>query len=313
LENPQGYISRIETCGIRNNQILGISVENKDVERCADVIRTYGMLTPPVVGSFKDGGRVLLSGECEMLALKRLGVKDVDAVTIPISEDEAPKLSLLIAMLKKSPNAISEGLMLNELLKGEKYNQYQLGKLLGKSTSWISKRISLATKLKPSVCEMVTSKQLCPHSAQEISRMPLDVQHSFAVKVIQEGLPKSSVEVLVAAYGKKDCPESLKQQILEYPCHAAEKIVKEKAKKTTRTKEIAHTNVSIQAFQSSLVLLLRCVKDIESQIHLVELSYLMERLSLLKNCQSRMQRLCILIESKLSERKVSPGKLESEE
>jgi ParB family chromosome partitioning protein len=313
MENVQRVISRIETCGIKNNKILALSVEKQDVERCSAVIKEYGLLIPPVVGNFGNGSRIVLSGECEILALKGMGVKNVDVVTIPISEEEAPKISLLITTLKKSPNAISEGLMLNELLKGGKYNQYQMGKLLGKSKSWISKRISLVTRLKTSVCDLVTKKQLCPHSAQEISRLPSEEQHAFSVRVIQEGLPKSVIEALVCAYNNPNCPDSLKKQILEQPSHAIDKIAKEKAVKTARDKKTKGPRTTTCGLQNNLVLLLRCIKDSEQQLPQVESVELEGQIPLLKNCKTSMQRFCILIESKLMNMKVSPGKQERNE
>jgi ParB family chromosome partitioning protein len=307
----QGVISRIETCGIKNNQILALSVEKRDVERCEDVIREYGLLTPPVVGSFGNGGRIVLSGECEMLALRGMGIKSVDAVTIPINEEEAPKISLLISMLKKNPNAISEGLMLNELLKGGKYNQYQMGNLFGKSKSWVSKRISLVTRLKSAVCELVTKKQLCPHSAQEISRLPQEVQHEFAARVVQEGLPKSAVETLVSSFNNPNTPDCLKKQIIEHPGHAIEKIIKEKSVKSKREKKIKEPHiVTSQSLQNNLILLLRCVKDSEYQLPQAQPQQLEGQIPLLKNCKVSMQRFCILIENILIQGKDSPGKHE---
>jgi ParB-like chromosome segregation protein Spo0J len=313
LSTNQGLISRISTTEIKNNQILTLSVDKEDVQRCTDVILQYGLLTPPVIGDFSDGRKVVLAGECEFLALKKLGVKDVDAITIQISAEEAPKISLLIASLKKSPNAITEGMMVVELLKGGQYNQYILGKLLGKSKSWVSKRISLATRLHPSVRDLVSKKHLCPHSAQEIARMPEELQHNFAVKIVQGDMPKSVVETLVSSYNNPNSPESLKTQILEQPSHAIEKITKLKSVKTARDKKVKANKVSCQSLQNNLVLLLRCVKDSEQQLPQVDVDSLAGQEPLLKNCKASMQRFCSVIENTLKNIKISPGKQERNE
>lgn len=148
---------------------------------------SMGLLTPPVVGNFKDGTQLLISGECEFMALKEMGIKKVDAVSVPIVEDEeGDKLSLLLSCLKKSPNALSEAIFMAQMIKTGRYTQLQLAEMLGKSSSWVNKRISLVTRLNPAVREMVTMKQLCPHSAQEISRLPQDVQHDFYTKIVTE-------------------------------------------------------------------------------------------------------------------------------
>jgi ParB-like chromosome segregation protein Spo0J len=93
LNINQSFVSRIKTSGIKNNQILSLSVEKEEVERCKELILQYGLLTPPVIGDFSDGKKVVLAGECEFLALKKLGIQDVEAITISITEEEAPKIS----------------------------------------------------------------------------------------------------------------------------------------------------------------------------------------------------------------------------
>lgn len=311
LSINEGLIRRIQTKEVKNNQILTLSVAKEDIERCTEVIQQYGLLTPPVVGDFPDGRKVVLSGECEFLALRNLGIKDVDAITIAIfDEEEAPKISLLISSLKKGPNAISEGLMVVELLKNGQYNQYILGKLLGKSKSWVSKRITLVTRLQLGVRDLVLKKLLCPHSAQEIARMPQELQHDFAVKMVQGSMPKSVVETLVSSYNNPNSPESLKTEILEQPCHAIEKITKIKAVKTSRDKKVKESKVSSQSLQNNLSLLLRCAKDAEQQLPQMDKYALSGQEPLLKNCKTTMQRFCIIIENTLKNIKISSGKQE---
>gem|GEM_PF-2916405 len=88
----------------------------------------------------------------------------------------------------------------------------------------------------PAVRELVTLKQLCPHSAQEIARMPEELQHAFSVKAIQEGLPKSAVEVLVAAFNAPNCPDAVKEQIVEKPRQALLRVADIRTAKTLRPK-----------------------------------------------------------------------------
>jgi ParB family chromosome partitioning protein len=215
------HIARVETACVQDNHILALSVNRRDVDRCVKVIRQYGLLSPPVIGELEGGGQILLSGECEFLALREIGMKSVEAVTIPITgKDEGDKLSLLLSSLKKCPNALSEGILITQLLQTGSYTQSQVGDMLGKSVSWVNKRISLVTRLSPAVKELVSGGQICPHSAQEISRLPAEVQHSFSISAVKEGLPKSSVEALVAAFNAASCPDWMKEQIVLAPRQA---------------------------------------------------------------------------------------------
>lgn len=187
----------------------------------------------------------------------------------------------------------------------------QLAEMLGKSTSWVNKRISLVTRLNPAVREMVTMKQLCPHSAQEISRLPQDVQHSFSTKIVSDGLPKSAVETLVAAFNKEDCPPSLKEQILEQPRHVLSKLEQSHVK-TVRECDKKEQPVSSKILRNDLVLLMRCIKDAEEQLGGLEQETIRGLRGIIISARSAMLRFLSLLEISLKSNEISPGKLQEE-
>ncbi len=309
MVKTERLITRVDTACVKDNQVLSLSVNRQDVERCARVIRQYGLLTPPVVGDFPDGARLLLSGECEFLALREMGVRSVEVVAVSVLEEQdSSRLSLLLSSLRKSPNALSEGLLVVQLLKTGLYTQSQVGEMLGKSVSWVNKRVSLITRLHPAVRELVTLKRLCPHSAQEIARLPGEVQHTFATKVVQEGLPKSAVEVLVETYHKEGCPDSFKEQMLEQPRHALEKAPEIRKVKTIRNCTAKDISPSTHTLRNDLVLLLRCISDAQRQLGILEHSVLSEHRNLLARCRDASLRFASLLEAHLEAMDVSPGK-----
>ncbi|MDR1489085.1 MAG: hypothetical protein LBS65_01170 [Desulfovibrio sp.] len=224
-KSQERNIAKVQTACVQDNKALALSVSRKDVDRCAKVIRQYGLLTPPVIGKLNSGEQVLLSGECEFQALREIGVKNVDAVTIPISErDEGDRLSLLLSSFKKNPGALSEGILITQLFQRGSYTQSQLGELLGKSVSWVNKRIGLATRLDPAVKELMAQGLLCPRSAQEIARLPAEAQHGFSVEAVRRGLPKSAIEAMVAAFNAPSCPDEIKKQIVSDPGRTMERL-----------------------------------------------------------------------------------------
>ena len=313
MERTEQLITRVETACVKDNQVLSLSVNRQDVERCARVIREYGLLTPPVVGDFPDGTRMVLSGECEFLALREMGVRSVEAVAVPISEEQdSSKLSLLLSSFRKSLNALSEGMLVVHLLKTGQYTQLQVGEMLGKSVSWVNKRISLITRLHPAVRELVTLRQLCPHSAQEIARLPEEIQHAFSTKVVQEGLPKSAVEMLVEAYNKEGCPDSFKEQMLEHPRHALEKVADIRMVKTIRNCKEKDVPPSGQALRNDLVLLLRCISDAQRQLGGLDDLAILQQHSLLARCRDASIRFASLLELHLKTMDISPGKIGKE-
>lgn len=311
MSEVQNQIFQVNTTCIKDNQVLALSVNRQDVERCTRIIRQYGLVTPPVIGNFQDGTKLLLSGECEFIALKEMGVKNVDAVAVPISlSEEGDKLCLLLSCLKKSPCALSESILISQLINTGNYTQFQIGDLLGKSASWVNKRISLATKLHPAVREMVILKQLCPQSAQEIARLPTDVQHDFATKVVSECLPKSAIEVLSTAFNRVDCPSSLKEQILKHPKHALSLLNQLQQVKSLPLNKSSNSSASIKILRNDLVLLMRCIKDAEEQLGLLGKESIKALHPMAVSARIAMLRLCSLLEvtiKQISLGKCNPG------
>lgn len=309
MKDKEGIITRVETACVQDNKVLALSVNRQDIDRCTKVIRQYGLLTPPVVGSFADGTRLLLSGECEFLALREIGIKSVDAVTVPITEEnEGDKLSLLLSSLKKSPNALSEGLLITQMLKTGNFTQSQLGELLGKSVSWVNKRISLVTRLHPAVRDLVTQRQICPHSAQEIARMPEEVQHAFSVKAIREGLPKSSVEVLVAAFNAPNCPDAIKEQIVENPRQTLVRLSDIRTAKPIRSKPADKSYTPASSLKDSLVALRQHMADFAKHLYNIAVEDVSSERKHLKELREDTAALLGMLDDKLRHLPFSPGK-----
>jgi ParB family chromosome partitioning protein len=307
MKDKEGQITRVETACVQDNQVLALSVNRQDIERCLKVIRQYGLLTPPVVGSLADGSRLVLSGECEFLALRETGVKSVDAVIIPITEEnEGDRLSLLLSSLRKSPNALSEGILITRMLSTGSLTQSQLGELLGKSVSWVNKRICLVTRLHPAVRDLVTQRQLCPHSAQEIARLPEEVQHAFSVKAIREGLPKSSVEALVAAFNMPDCPEAIKAQIIANPRQVLSRLADIRTAVPIRFKQSGQPYIPTAGLKQNLIGLRQHMANFVKHLFAMAIEVTEADRKLLKEDDTAA--LLVMLDERLQQFPFSPGK-----
>lgn len=195
MQTIQTKISEVPLARIQSHGSLAVSLDSREVDQCVKVIRHYGLLQPLVVQARADGNHRILSGECELQALREMGASRTKAVVVPLEDTiEADKISLLLLSLRQSTHALSEGLILQELLSGGKLNQRELAHWLGKSVCWVSKRLSLAQRLSEGVIHLVSARRLCPQTAQEIARLPQEVQLDFSHRVIRDQVPKSAVE-----------------------------------------------------------------------------------------------------------------------
>jgi len=216
--NNISKIKAIDISAVEGNKILAADVGRRAIERCKDAYEGLGVVHTPIVGATKSGAHLLLSGQCELTALRELGVKKMEAIEVAVADDGGSKAKLLLQLmsLRDKPGALCEGHMLQEAVNAG-VSRAEIQTMLGKSASWVSNRLSLATRLDGNVYEMVRDGLLDPRSAQEIARLPIEAQFAFAEAALMEGLPKSAIEPLVAGYRDESCPDAVKSQILSDP------------------------------------------------------------------------------------------------
>ena len=222
------YISKvreIEVSAVSGNRTMAAAMDRRTVERCKEAIEKLGVVHTPIVGVTKDGNRLLLSGQCELTALRELGIKKMDAVEVDVTDGTKAKekLSLLLISLQEHPGALCEGLLIQEAIRAG-VSRAEIQTILSKSASWVSNRLSLVTRLDGNVYEMVKSGLLEARCAEEVARLPQCAQFAFAEIAVREGLPKSAIETLVSGYNDESCPDAVKAQVLTSPREALKRM-----------------------------------------------------------------------------------------
>ena len=253
-------VKEMDVAAIAGNKTLATGVDRRSVERCKDAIEKLGVLHTPVIGTTHGGKRLLLSGQCELTALRELGVTKMEAINVDVTDDVGAraKLSLLLIALKDKPGALCEGLLLQEAVSaGVPRSEIQV--MLGKSASWVSNRISLVTRLDVNVCEMVKSGLLASRSAEEISRLPTEAQFAFAETAVREFLPKSAIESLVVGYNDETCPEAVKTQILSDPRAALRRVADNRRAVKTDNPDIHKGGMPPHVIEE-------CIKAVRAQV-----------------------------------------------
>lgn len=308
-------IEEIPVQAIQSNTVLAMSVGNRELERCEKAIREYGLIHPMVVRRCEEGHYQVLSGECERMVLTRMHQSTVRAVVMErLEAPEATRLALLLSSLKFSPNALSEGLLLKELCQGGKVTQTEVALMVGRSVSWVNKRLALAERLVPSVVSLVKAGQLCPHSAQEIARLPGDVQQTLAGKVITEHLPKSVVERLVSTYNNPGTPREIRQSVLESPQATLDWLSEPEKSRGPKPKEDSEPkSLALKRMRNILAMLYRLTGEAEGI--LVTLADEDKRLlsPMLRRCAQILERFVRLAITNWEERPFSPEKKASAE
>lgn len=314
MEMMRSKIEEIPLQAIQGNNVLAISVGSRELERCEKAIREYGLLSPVVVRRCEQGYYQVLSGECERMVLARMRQTTTQAVVIELSDEpEATRLALLLSSLKRSPNALSEGLLLKELCQN-RHTQTEVAFMVGRSVSWVNKRLALAERLAASVVDLVRAGQLCPHTAQEIARMPGDVQQTFANKVVTERLAKSVVERLVSTYNNPQTPSEFRQSVLENPRATLGLLAEARKSRGPKTKEATDIkSLTLQRLSNALTLLFRLSGEAEVLLATVTVQDRQVLKPMLLQCAQALWRFSQLAKTSCAESAFSPGKKEPEE
>ncbi len=259
------HLEPLALARIVDNSLLSASLTDHDVQHRLRGIKQYGLLNPLVLLRGEGNKQyTVLAGACELQALRKMKIKQTDAVVVSgISQAQAHQLSLHLLSLHSAKDPLAEAFLVQKLLKDPDLSQAEVALMVGRSVSWVSKRALLAERLDPSVQALVMEKVLPARTAQEIAKLPLRSQHSFAVKAVSEGMPKSAVEHLVAVYNRADTTAAMKRHILENPRQALPSCVPKKKCSEQDPALVSHLAKEKQ-LHSLIRLLFKVTNDLES-------------------------------------------------
>ena len=218
-----------EACTIKMRQIiknpaLTLGMSQKDVGKYKKVAAAYGNVAPVIVSAPVNGGYLILSGNARVEACIQTGYVEIPAVIACACDDAGQlKLSLMMSAIREEVNALSEGSLINRLINEYGVAPRELVNLLGKSKAWVSKRLTLDQNLAETVKKMVTDGTLYPRSAEEVAKLPMEVQAEFAANAVNCGLNKTEIGLLVASY-RNTYSGNVREKIIKSPLEALSKL-----------------------------------------------------------------------------------------
>lgn len=139
-------------------------VDGRRIARLAADLGGDGQRQPVLVVE-RDGRFVLIDGYFRVWALQRIGRDTVIAMTLPMSERDA----LLFAFRTQTSRrrfALEDGWLLRELIEKFELRQTDLAARVGRSPSFVSRRLALVKELSEAVQKAVRDGRLGAHAAQ---------------------------------------------------------------------------------------------------------------------------------------------------
>lgn len=194
-------------------------IEPNRQARLTAALAEQGQHSPVLVVASGDEDRyVLIDGYARLAALERLGHDVVEVLVLGM--EEAP--ALIFAHRLASPRAgsvLEEAWLVRELVEGHGKTQSWLAVQLGRTVSWVSRRLALVRLLPASVHEAVRSGRIAAHAAMK-SLVPLARANpkGCARLIEQLGCEPVSVRQLDRLYRAwRSADDEQRQRIIEQP------------------------------------------------------------------------------------------------
>lgn len=178
-------------------------------------IRLHGQLQP-VVGRVHEGRIQLIDGFKRLYAAENLLIESLQCLLLEVDEQQAKVLLLSYNWSNRSLEPYEEALVLQDLLQTHDMAQRELSRLTGKSTSWVSRRLSLIGRLDEEICADIRMGVLTSSHARALMRLPRGNQVAVARVIRSHNLTSRQSERIVDAYLAAEDMQS-QHQLLDNP------------------------------------------------------------------------------------------------
>ena len=172
------------------------SFDNEKIAELAQSIKEHGIIQPIILNKV-DGYYVIVAGERRWRASKLLGLKEIPAIVMDLSDRNILEISLIENIQRQDLNPIEEALAYQKLLSEFNLTQEELSKRVGKSRVAISNTIRL-TALCDTVKQYLIDEVITEgHGRALLAIEDSKTQSEIAQKVIDEKLSVRELERLI--------------------------------------------------------------------------------------------------------------------
>lgn len=172
-------------------------------------LERFGQMSPVVVCRGLEGGYELVDGFKRLHASQELGWATLHARVLQMGARAAKAAVLCLNWVSRSVSDLEEGWVVHALCREDGMTQVEVGELLSRGQSWVSRRLSLVERLSDEVQEQLRLGLIRGTVGRELARMPRGMQERLLEAVTQHGLGSREVAGLVdllheAAPGEQD-------------------------------------------------------------------------------------------------------------
>lgn len=172
------------------------SFDNEKIAELAQSIKEHGIIQPIILNK-KGDYYIIVAGERRWRAAKFLGLKEVPAIVMELTEKDILEVSLIENIQRQDLSPIEEAMAYKKLLSEFNLTQEELSKRVGKSRVAISNVIRL-TNLSETVKQYLIDEVITEgHGRALLAIEDPEIQCEIAQKVIDEKLSVRELEKLI--------------------------------------------------------------------------------------------------------------------
>lgn len=170
---------------------------DESIEELAQSIKIYGIIQPISIRRLGSNNYELVAGERRLRAAKKLGLSEVPAIIIDITDKDSAAIALLENLQREDLNFIEEAEAFYNLIKDHSYTQEQLAEVIGKKQSTIANKLRIL-KLDDETRNILLENNLTERHARALLKLPtIELQKKILNTVIAKSLNVMKTEQLI--------------------------------------------------------------------------------------------------------------------
>jgi len=193
-KNSTNNVSEIPISKL-SDQYASFRFINRSSEKDAvESIGRFGLLTPIVVSPGKGKRYEIIDGFKRYRACKKMKIKTIKATILDVSPRSIKAAIIFLNRNSGSITDLEETLVVRSLYRDENLKQAEIGVLLNRHKSWVSRRISLIERLDENVVDHIKLGLVSISIGRELFRLPRGNQEEVMKTVIKLDMTSSETK-----------------------------------------------------------------------------------------------------------------------
>lgn len=185
------------------------SFDDEKIMELAESIKSNGIIQPLILRKDKDE-YIIVAGERRWRAAKYIGIKEIPAVIMDLTEKQILEISLIENIQREDLNSIEEAIAYKKLITDFDLTQEQLSKRIGKSRVAITNTMRLLNLSEDVQQYIIEGVILEGHGRALLAITDSKLQCELAQNVIDDKLSVRELEFLIRKLKTKSEPSKSK-------------------------------------------------------------------------------------------------------